>query len=125
MSLAKSLRLQRTTWCFQALATFVTNANGPGPSVACYMIYVQQRLLFNVFKTIKNTKSLNSSFQTSCYSKLEKADILEMTVRYLRSVRNQSMTGKQNGESLIIEYQQFVSACVSVFFFVHYWMILS
>lgn len=51
-------------------------------------------------------KCLYSLFQTSCYSKLEKADILEMTVRYLRSVRNQNMTGKQNGESLISEYQQ-------------------
>lgn len=67
------------------------------------MVYVWQRILFSVFKTIKNTKSLYPPFQTSCYSKLEKADILEMTVRYLRSVRNQNMTGKQNGESLIIE----------------------
>ena len=50
--------------------------------------------------------SLYPLFQTSCYSKLEKADILEMTVRYLRSVRNQNMTGKQNGESLISEYQE-------------------
>lgn len=53
-------------------------------------------------------KCLNSLFQTSCYSKLEKADILEMTVRYLRSVRNQNMTGRQNWESLISEYQQCV-----------------
>lgn len=90
--------------------TFVTKANGPGLGVVCYMVYLRHRVLFNVFKTIKNTKSLNPFFQTSCYSKLEKADILEMTVRYLRSVRNQNMTGKQNGESLIIEFRQ----CVSV-----------
>lgn len=31
-----------------------------------------------------------------------------MTVRYLRSVRNQNMTGKQNGESLIVEYQRVI-----------------
>ena len=44
-----------------------------------------------------------------------------MTVRYLRSVRNQNMTGKQNGESLIIEYQQFVSALAFLFLFSTEW----
>ena len=33
------------------------------------------------------------SFQTSCYSKLEKADILEMTVKYLRSLKTSQTTG--------------------------------
>ena len=32
--------------------------------------------------------------QTSRYSKLEKADILEMTVKHLRSVQRQQLTGE-------------------------------
>lgn len=36
---------------------------------------------------------------TSCYSKLEKADILEMTVRYLRSMRTQSVATRINHTS--------------------------
>lgn len=36
---------------------------------------------------------------TSCYSKLEKADILEMTVRYLRSMRTQSVATRINSTS--------------------------
>lgn len=34
------------------------------------------------------------SFQTSRYSKLEKADILEMTVKHLRSIQRSQMAGK-------------------------------
>ena len=40
-----------------------------------------------------------------------------MTVRYLRSVRNQNMTGRQNEESLIIEYQQCVRVFIACFRF--------
>lgn len=36
---------------------------------------------------------------TSCYSKLEKADILEMTVRYLRSMRTQSAATRVSNTS--------------------------
>lgn len=31
--------------------------------------------------------------QNSCYSKLEKADILEMTVQHLKNLKNQQITG--------------------------------
>lgn len=33
-------------------------------------------------------------FQNSCYSKLEKADILEMTVRHLKNLKNQQVAGR-------------------------------
>lgn len=36
------------------------------------------------------------SFQSSYYSKLEKADILEMTVKYLKNVKRQQLTGEDN-----------------------------
>ena len=35
-------------------------------------------------------------FKNSCYSKLEKADILEMTVQHLKNLKNQQNTGKSN-----------------------------
>ena len=37
--------------------------------------------------------SLKSLLQNSCYSKLEKADILEMTVQHLKNLKNQQITG--------------------------------
>lgn len=105
MSLIKALDT-----IFQAQATIVSNANGPGPDVV-WMWFTSDNafcLAFGRQLKIVNLWIYSLLFQTSCYSKLEKADILEMTVRYLRSVRNQNMTGKQNGESLIVEYQRVI-----------------
>lgn len=50
MSLIKALNIT-----FQAQTTIVSNANGPGPDVVCYLVYVRQRILFSVLKTIKNS----------------------------------------------------------------------
>lgn len=33
-------------------------------------------------------------FQNSCYSKLEKADILELTVQHLKNLKSQQITGR-------------------------------
>jgi len=52
---------------------------------------------------------------TSCYSKLEKADILEMTVRYLRSMRNQNMTARvnTNDPSTMARYRAGYNECAN------------
>lgn len=53
---------------------------------------------------------------TSCYSKLEKADILEMTVRYLRSMRNQNMAARVNNTSdpnTMARYRAGYNECVN------------
>ena len=49
---------------------------------------------FNLHTNV-STKNVNL-FQSSYYSKLEKADILEMTVKYLRNLKRQQMNGKYN-----------------------------
>jgi len=52
---------------------------------------------------------------TSCYSKLEKADILEMTVRYLRSMRNQNVTACMNANdpNTVARYRAGYNECAS------------
>lgn len=52
---------------------------------------------------------------TSCYSKLEKADILEMTVRYLRTMRNQNMTARLNttDPNIMARYRAGYNACAN------------
>ncbi|XP_068710096.1 transcription factor HES-4-like [Montipora foliosa] len=52
---------------------------------------------------------------TSCYSKLEKADILEMTVRYLRSMRSQSITARMNANdpNTIARYRAGYNECAN------------
>ena len=50
----------------------------------CFILHFESFCLFNVF-----------FFQNSCYSKLEKADILEMTVQHLKNLKSQQVAGKQ------------------------------
>ena len=38
--------------------------------------------------------SLGNFFQNSCYSKLEKADILELTVQHLKNLKSQQIPGR-------------------------------
>lgn len=65
-------------------------------SKAAYFISIDlswiivKRMVISLFLLII---SLKSFFQNSCYSKLEKADILEMTVQHLKNLKSQQIAG--------------------------------
>ena len=53
-------------------------------------------------------------FQTSQYSKLEKADILEMTVKHLRSVQRQNLVSAATSDASVVgKYRAGFSECAS------------